>query len=280
MSMIIRRLETAEDYEACENTMKEIWQFDERDTIPHHLLRPINDQGGLVLGAFENEKMIGILVGFLGYYKGILHHHSHVTGVLQQYKGVGFNLKQKQREFALSQGLDLITWTFDPLQSPNAYFNFAKLGVISNIYYEDYYGEMRDSLNKGLSSDRLLVEWQITTNDVIQRVEGTFQQPRLDKISQADTVNKTEKVQKFRKTVSFDIDLDSKKLLIEIPSDINTMKSKALNLAQEWRETTRKIFQHYFSKGYTAYNVLSEVKGKERRTYYLLRKDSHENSTD
>lgn len=276
--MIIRRLETAEDYEACENTIKEIWQFDERDTIPHHLLKPINDQGGLVLGAFENGKMIGILVGFLGYYKGELHHHSHVTGVLQQYKGVGYQLKQKQREFALSQGLDLVTWTFDPLQSSNAYFNFAKLGVISNTYYRDYYGEMRDSLNVGLASDRFLVEWWITTNDVVQRVNGTFQQPRLNKISQADIVNKTEKVQNFRRTVSFDLDLDSKKLLIEIPSDINAMKSKAIELAQEWRETTRKIFENYFSRGYTAYNVLSEVNDEERRTYYLLRKDLHENT--
>lgn len=276
--MIIRRLETAEDYEACGNTMKEIWQFTERDVIPLHLLKPLNDQGGLVLGAFENDEMIGILVGFLAYYKGILHHHSHVTGVLHKYKGVGYQLKQKQRDFALSQGLDLVTWTFDPLQSSNAYFNFAKLGVTCHTYYRDYYGEMTDSLNVGLASDRFLVEWWITSDDVVQRVNGTFQQPTLDKIlSQAEVVNKTEKIHNYRKNVFVDINLDNKKLLVEIPSNINAMKDKNVQLAQKWREETRVIFETYFLEGYTAYNVLSEVTEGERRSYYLLRRDNHEN---
>ncbi len=277
--MIIKRLETPEEYEACENTMRKIWKFTDRDVIPSHLLKPINDQGGLVLGAFESEKMVGILVGFLAYYKGILHHHSHVTGVIQRYKGVGYQLKQRQREFALSQGLNLVTWTFDPLQSSNAYFNFAKLGVISNTYYKDYYGEMRDSLNVGLSSDRFLVEWWITSDDVTKRVDSTFKQPTLDEIlPQAKIVNKTEKVQNLRENVTLDLHSDSDTLLIEIPSDINTMKDKNMTLAQEWRKKTRSIFETYFSRGYTAHNVLSRITEGERRTYYLLRRDIHENS--
>ena len=279
--MIIRRLETPEDYAASENTMKEIWKFSERDIIPSHLLKPINDQGGLVLGAFDNDKMVGILVGFLAYYKGILHHHSHVTGVLDRYKGVGYQLKQKQREFALSQGLDLVTWTFDPLQSSNAYFNFAKLGVISNTYHRDYYGEMRDLINVGLVSDRFLVEWRIKTDDVVKRVTGTFQQPTLNKIiSEAGIVNKTEKVHEYRKNVSYNLHLDDQDLLVEIPSDINAMKDTDIALAHQWREETRNIFETYFSREYTACNVLSEVAGGERRTYYLLRRDMHENSKD
>ncbi|MBU7047102.1 MAG: hypothetical protein HXS54_11770 [Theionarchaea archaeon] len=279
--MIIRRLETPEDYAASENTMKKIWKFSERDIIPSHLLKPINDQGGLVLGAFDNDKMVGILVGFLAYYKGILHHHSHVTGVLDRYKGVGYQLKQKQREFALSQGLDLVTWTFDPLQSSNAYFNFAKLGVISNTYYRDYYGEMRDLINVGLVSDRFLVEWRIKTDDVVKRVTGTFQQPTLDKIlSEAGIVNKTEKVHEYRKNASCNLHLDDQNLLVEIPSDINAMKDTDIELAQQWREETRNIFETYFSREYTACNVLSEVAEGERRTYYLLRRDMHENSKD
>ena len=279
--MIIRRLETPEDYTACENTMKEIWKFSERDIIPSHLLKPINDQGGLVLGAFDNDKMVGILVGFLAYYKGILHHHSHVTGVLDRYKGVGYQLKQKQREFAISQGLDLVTWTFDPLQSSNAYFNFAKLGVVSNTYYRDYYGEMRDLINVGLASDRFLVEWRIKTDDVFKRVTGTFQQPTLNKIlSRAGIVNKTEKIHELRKNVSCNLYLDDQDLLVEVPSDINAMKDTDIALAQQWREETRNIFETYFSRGYTACNVLSEVAEGERRTYYLLRRDMHENSKD
>jgi len=133
----------------------------------------------------------------------------------------------------------------------------------------------------GLASDRFLVEWWITTDDVIQRVNGTFQQPTMDKIlSQAKIVNKTEKKQEFRKNVSVNLNLDSKKLLIEIPSDINAMKDKHMTLAQKWREETRIIFETYFPKGYTAYNVLSEITEGERRSYYLLRRDNHENPKD
>ncbi|MBU7016372.1 MAG: hypothetical protein HXS44_02590 [Theionarchaea archaeon] len=279
--MIIRRLETPEDYTASENTMKEIWKFSERDIIPSHLLKPINDQGGLVLGAFDNDKMVGILVGFLAYYKGILHHHSHVTGVLDRYKGVGYQLKQKQREFAISQGLDLVTWTFDPLQSSNAYFNFAKLGVISNTYYRDYYGKMRDLINVGLASDRFLVEWRIKTDYIVKRVTGTFEQPTLDKtLSRTGIVNKTDIVDELRKNVSYNLYLDDQDLLVEIPSDINAIKDTDIELAQQWREETRNIFETYFSRGYTACNVLSEVAEGERRTYYLLRRDMHANSKD
>ncbi len=275
--MIIRRLETPEDYEACEKTMKQVWKFTDRDVIPAHILKPINDQGGLVLGAFEGEKMIGILVGFLAFYRGILHHHSHVTGVIQRYKGVGYQLKQKQREFTLSQGLNLVTWTFDPLQSSNAYFNFAKLGVISNTYYKDYYGEMSDLINVGLASDRFLVEWWITSDDVVNRAERTFEQPALEKmLSQVSVANETKRIQKFRKNVSYDLHLHSKSVLVEIPVNLNAMKDKTMGLAQEWRKITREIFETYFSRGYTACNVLSEIVEGERRTFYLLRRDAHE----
>ncbi|MBU7013210.1 MAG: hypothetical protein HXS52_08550 [Theionarchaea archaeon] len=278
--MIIKRLETPEEYTACEKTMKAIWKFDDRDVIPHHVLKPINEQGGLVLGAFENGTMVGILVGFLAFYKGELHHHSHVTGVLDRYKGVGYQLKQKQREFVISQGLELVTWTFDPLQSSNAYFNFAKLGVVSSTYCENYYGEMRDSLNRGLVSDRLLVEWRVKADDVVRRVEGTFQQPILDKIPQAGIINETESRDGIRKCASLNLRLTNKRLLLEIPSDINNIKEEDMRIAQEWRDITRQIFETYFSAGYSVYNVTSEMKDEERRTYYLLRKDVHEDKSN
>jgi chorismate synthase len=273
--MEIRQLSTAQEYRDCEETMKKIWEFTDRDIIPSHVLKPIQDQGGLVLGAFEDNEMVGVLVGFLGYYKGVLHHHSHVTGVLTRYKEIGYQLKQRQREFALSQGLDLVTWTFDPLQSSNAYFNFAKLGVVSNVYHRDYYGEMRDGLNIGLSSDRLLVEWRITSENVLQRVKKNFKQPKLDEID-ASIVNKTEK-DVFRTPGDIDLELTHGTLLVEIPSDINVIKTKNIECARTWRKETRGIFETYFAKGYTACNVISEFKEGERRTFYVLRKDYHEN---
>jgi predicted GNAT superfamily acetyltransferase len=277
--MNIRVLQDTTEYEAFENVMREVWDCGERDIVPHHLLRAVNHQGGLILGAFDDAKMVGVLMGFLAYHNGILHHHSHLTGVLEQYKGVGYLLKQKQREFVISQGLDLITWTFDPLQSSNAYFNFAKLGVISTTYLRDYYGKMRDRLNAGISSDRLLVEWWLRSNDVVSRANGVFQHPVLEKISsQADLVNPTKMKNGMRENTSIDVECDNKNILIEIPTSINAMKEKNMKLAQKWRKEVRVLFETYFSKGYTAYNVISDINEGERRTFYLLRKDMHENS--
>lgn len=276
--MEIRQITSAQEYRDCEDTMKKIWEFTDRDIIPSHVMKPIQDQGGLVLGAFNNTEIVGVLVGFLGYYKGILHHHSHITGVLNQYKGIGYQLKQKQREFVLSQGLDLVTWTFDPLQSSNAYFNFAKLGVISTVYHREYYGKMRDGLNKGLSSDRLLVEWWITSKNVLQRVNNTFNQLTLHEID-AEIVNKTKK-DPMRIPGDITLELTHDVLLVEIPSDINAIKTKNIACAQNWRKAIRNIFETYFNKGYTACNVISEVKKGERRTFYVLRKNYHENRKD
>jgi predicted GNAT superfamily acetyltransferase len=277
--MNIRVLKDSSDYETFENVMKEIWECGERDIVPHHVLRAINHQGGLVLGAFHDEKMVGVLMGFLAFHNGMLHHHSHLTGAVERYKGVGYQLKQKQREYVLSQGLDLITWTFDPLQSTNAYFNFAKLGVISTLYLQDYYGKMRDNINVGLSSDRLLVEWWIRSNDVVSRVNGVFQHPVLEKISsQADIVNPTRLKKGMREITSMNFKCNNKNILLEIPDNIDIMKKKKKKLAQKWRKDVRKLFENYFSKGYTAYNVISEIDEGVRRTFYLLRKDMHENS--
>lgn len=259
--------------------MKDIWECGERDIVPHHLLRAVNHQGGLVLGAFDNEKLVGVLMGFLACHNGVLHHHSHLTGTLDRYKGIGYQLKQKQREHVLSQGLDLITWTFDPLQSSNAYFNFAKLGVISTTYFKDYYGKMRDHLNAGIPSDRLLVEWWIRSNDVVSRVNGVFQHPVLEKISsQADIVNETRITKGLREITSMDFKCKNKNILIEIPVNIDSIKEKNIKLARKWRKKLRLLFENFFSKKYTAYNVISEINDEERRTFYLLRKDMHEDS--
>ena len=277
--MNIRVLKDPSEYERFEDVMKDIWECGERDIVPHHLLRAVNHQGGLVLGAFDNEKLVGVLMGFLACHNGVLHHHSHLTGTLDRYKGIGYQLKQKQREHVLSQGLDLITWTFDPLQSSNAYFNFAKLCVISTTYFKDYYGKMRDHLNAGIPSDRLLVEWWIRSNDVVSRVNGVFQHPVLEKISsQADIVNETRITKGLREITSMDFKCKNKNILIEIPVNIDSIKEKNIKLARKWRKKLRLLFENFFSKKYTAYNVISEINDEERRTFYLLRKDMHEDS--
>lgn len=128
------------------------------------LLRAISHAGGYVSGAYLHGQLVGASAGFLGRHDEQLTLHSHVTGVLPHARGarVGQALKLHQREWARHQGIDLITWTFDPLVRRNAWFNIGRLGARPVEYLVDFYGSMPDAINAGDESDRLLVAWDVT----------------------------------------------------------------------------------------------------------------------
>lgn len=129
------------------------------------LLRSMAHVGGYVAGAFIDEDLVGASFGFLARHDGRPALHSHVTGIIDEVRhhGLGRRLKTHQRRWAADQGLELISWTFDPLVRRNAWFNIAVLGARATEYHIDFYGPMGDSLNAGDDSDRLLVIWP--TND-------------------------------------------------------------------------------------------------------------------
>ncbi|MER3601975.1 MAG: hypothetical protein C4339_04560 [Nitrososphaerota archaeon] len=269
----IERLSSVEQLKECEAVQRSIWGS---EPIPATLLRAIQDNGGLVLGAYdEQEKMVGMLVGFLGRREGKLIHYSHICGVLEEarYRDIGFQLKLAQREFALSQGLDLVLWTFDPLQGANAYFNLHKLGAVCRTYYRNYYGLMEDRLNAGLESDRFLAEWWIRSERVEASISGRRAASTLAELMSqgAKLVTKTRPLRSgMRAIISYGLDVEAPALLIEIPDNINALKEQSLEAAREWRRATREIFEHYFAKGYIATDLLSERAGATRRNYYLL----------
>jgi predicted GNAT superfamily acetyltransferase len=146
-----------------ENLQAQVWGFGARGVVPTHVLYTVATSGGILLGAYDGDTLIGFVFGFLGAKDGRPRHVSHMLGIhpAHQGRGVGEALKQRQREVALEQGLDLMTWTYDPLESRNAYFNLHKLGATSRTYYENLYGDLGDELNRGLPTDRLLVEWSL-----------------------------------------------------------------------------------------------------------------------
>jgi len=126
------------------------------------LLRALSHEGGYVAGAFREEALVGASVGFLGQHHGRLSLHSHATGVSPQARGlnVGRALKLHQRAWAAERGVELITWTFDPLVRRNAWFNIGRLGALPVDYLVDFYGPMSDAINAGDASDRLLMAWE------------------------------------------------------------------------------------------------------------------------
>ena len=129
--------------------------------IPPELGRAIGESGGYVVGAWRGKAIVGASVAIVGQAEGRLHLHSHITGVVpdEQGLGVGFALKQHQREWARSRGMTRIVWTFDPLVRRNAFFNLVKLGATATRYEVDFYGPVRDAINGDDETDRLVVEW-------------------------------------------------------------------------------------------------------------------------
>src|SRR5512141_546470 len=159
----IRPLITLEDFHAAEEVQRAAWGSADIDIAPLHVMLTIAKNGGVVLGAFAQDQLIGFVYGFVGTTDRAdahLKHTSHQMGVLPEWqsRGVGYALKVAQREAVRQQGLRLITWTYDPLESKNARLNIAKLGAVCNTYIRNYYGELRDELNLGLATDRFQVD--------------------------------------------------------------------------------------------------------------------------
>ncbi|MGQ9601115.1 MAG: hypothetical protein ACUVQU_00040 [Candidatus Bipolaricaulia bacterium] len=275
----IRPIEDHQGLLECERLQREIWGFSEQAVVPDHLLLTAIKAGGCLLGAYDNDRLIGFVFSLIGLQEGRLKHSSLMAGVLPEarYQGVGYQLKLAQRTFALSQGIDLITWTFDPLQSANAHFNFKKLGVISSRYEVNYYGDMRDQLNAGLPSDRFLVEWWLRSPRVEAKLEGSYPLPRAEELLShqgAGLVNRTERAAGWLINSGYQLELDGEKLLVEIPTDTPEMRAKAPELARRWREETREVFGHYLSRGYLVSEFIMEA--EHRRGFYLLERASPE----
>ena len=168
--VIVRLLSTDNEMQACVRLQQPVWQSSELEVVPHHIFIVAQRIGGQVLGAFEGSQMLGFVLAFPGVRTGRIYLHSHMTAVLPEHqnRGIGRQLKLAQRDDALARGIDLIEWTFDPLQLRNAYFNIVRLGVIVRQYLPNVYGRTTSSLDAGLPTDRLVAQWWIREPDVRQ----------------------------------------------------------------------------------------------------------------
>lgn len=168
----IRTLETAEEMKVCVELQQQIWGYSEIDTVPDQICIVAKKTGGHVLAAYDGEQAVGFALAFAAMREGLTYLHSHMVGVVEshQNKGVGRLLKLAQREDALERGINLIEWTFDPLQLKNAHFNIERLGAIVCHYIPNLYGRTSSPLHAGLPTDRLVAEWWVRS----QRVEDTL----------------------------------------------------------------------------------------------------------
>ena len=275
----IRRLSTADDYHACEALQRSVWRAGDTDVVPLHVLVTIQKNAGVVLGAFdERDRLVGFLAGFLGGRDGDvarLKHCSHIMGVLEEARGrgVGYQLKCAQRDHVLGQGLDLVTWTFDPLESLNATLNIGKLGAICSTYIRDLYGSMPDGLNAGLTTDRFQVNWWIASERVADRLDGSRMRPDLaEALGEGGSILNpaTRRLDGLVAPSEKTDRPEGERFAIEIPARIQPIKAADSALALRWREQTQELFEASFAAGYTVTNFASEACDGDRRSYYVL----------
>ncbi len=164
----LRRCQNIDEFRACVVLQKEVWNFSDADLVPLRMFVVADKVGGQVMGAFEGDAMVGFALSVPGTRSGHVYLHSHMLAVRKEYRngGLGRRLKLMQREEALSRGIELIEWTFDPLEIKNAYLNIEKLGAIARRYNINQYGITSSPLQGGLPSDRLIAEWWLKSKRV------------------------------------------------------------------------------------------------------------------
>jgi predicted GNAT superfamily acetyltransferase len=276
----IRLLETPEEMRLMEEIQRVVWPDSETDVVPLHLLITAVHNGGLALGAFVEEEMIGFVFGFPGIDTTPdgprPKHCSHMMGIHPDYRdsGVGFALKRAQWQMARRQGIDHITWTYDPLLSRNAYLNIAKLGAVCDTYRCSEYGDMRDGLNAGLPSDRFQVDWWIQTQRVKSRL-GKRPRPTL-KLTHATRSGlhpfyplRADARGLFHPPEHFPL-FEDRLLMAEIPTNFPALKATDFALARDWRFFTRELFETAFEKKYIVTDFIFDSSQGTPRGFYIL----------
>jgi predicted GNAT superfamily acetyltransferase len=269
-TVTIRDLETIEDLLKVEQVEQEVWGLVDRDVTPMTLLIACKEAGSILVGAFDGNALIGFAFGFPSIERGHLAIHSHMLAVLPHYRDLdlGYKLKLAQRDRALAKGIDMMSWTFDPLQSRNAHFNFAKLGVISDIYKVDFYGRASSSVLHQNGTDRLWLTWAMASPRVEQRIKANQKMPRQLPGNTVPLVVSELGARPARRSLSRAI--EAKRASVAIPNDIVGLESRDAAVAWEWRLATRWAFTELRKAGFVVTDYFRAGRGVSETGAYLL----------
>jgi len=243
-TIVIRDIETLDEMHEVEQLQREVWGVEDLEIYPALALKPQKEVGATLIGAFADGRMVGFVFGFPGILDGETIIHSDMLGISPAYRSnnLGYLLKCAQRDAAIKLGVKRITWTFDPLQSRNAHFNFSKLGVIADRYYVDYYGVTTSFLHR-FGTDRLWVTWLLDKEKV--EVSDTEELPHLVRVGEnLEPITNQEPITASR-------------VAIEIPRELNEHHKL-------WRMATRDAFTRALSEDFI-------VQGFSKNRYFLTR---------
>ena len=269
--MELRDLHTIDEYKQVVALEREIWGGDYDDVVAVPILAVSVKRGGVLIGAFEDGRMVGFVYSLPGIKNRQPIQWSHMLGVVDEYRnaGLGRTLKLEQRLRSIDIGCDLVEWTYDPMQALNAHLNFVKLGVVVEEYAINVYGESSSKLHKGTPTDRFIAQWWIREPHVVRRIESRSLLPvRTQEIADAPVVNRTTRAGEWLACESYDLTRTERRLWVEIPVGFTEMQANDPPLALAWRMATREMFTTYFSRNYRAVDfALDRATGRGR---YLL----------
>jgi predicted GNAT superfamily acetyltransferase len=233
--ILIRHCHGIQEFEACVRVEREVWQSSEIDVVPIPLFVVASETGGQVLGAFSGSELVGFSMSIAGWRARKPFLHSHMTAVLDGFcnRSIGRRLKLYQRKDALARGISLVEWTFDPLVTKNAYFNFMKLGAVARRYVPNAYGITTSPLHASIPTDRLVAEWHLKSPRVLRAIAGKKARPVFSK----------------------------KAIRITIPSNIDNLKTSQPAAAVELQAAVRAEFTKWLGRGYMAIAVSQSAGG-------------------
>lgn len=269
-TITIRNIETIAEIREVERLQREVWGVSDLEVVPLSQLVAAMESGGVLIGAFDGRRLAGFVYGFLGLEGDVTVHHSHLLAVRPEYRGcdLGFRLKCEQRLRVIEQGIDVMTWTFDPLQSLNARFNFGKLGVIADRYVPDLYGTEAESFLHQNGTDRFWVTWQLTSARVERRLAG--EEPAGTDAELPVLVAACE--MGSPQLANANTALASERFAIEIPRDIGAIERADAKVARNWRTVTRDAFTAAIDAGFVVEDfVVGTGEGFQTGSYILGR---------
>jgi predicted GNAT superfamily acetyltransferase len=185
--VVTRHCHALEEFHACVALQREIWEEEPLEVEPATMFIVAAHTGGQVLGAFHGDVLVGFTLAVAGIEDSQLYLHSHMTGVKDGYRdqGIGRQLKFFQREEALRRGIEVIRWTFDPLEVRNAHFNLNRLGATCRKYLSNLYGVTTSPLHRGLRTDRLLAEWRLKDARVVAAAASVVAEEMVETVGES-----------------------------------------------------------------------------------------------
>ena len=263
----LRAIQDVAGCRAVVGLQEEVWGRD-GELVPASVLIVSARRGGILIGAFDGESVVGFVWSIAGWRDGAPTQWSHMLAVRPAARrhGLGERLKIAQRQAALATPIDLIEWTFDPLQAANAHLNLQVLGGVAREYRPDAYGAMRGPLHRGTPTDRLVIEWWIRRPHVERRIEARRNRAAAVFVARDHSVLSAPAAIAVSDSAGWrDCGAiswhDARRVLVPVPPGFTRMQQEAPDLAVAWRTTTRTVFTHYLGRGYRVVDFLLDPEG-------------------